>query len=126
MATITSTEAFDADQLDPDVAEQIAPLVDYIATTMQVIIPALQGGLGDKNMASRYLTVKGLSGTRRSISIEGPVSNVQLVRVVSQPETLVVCTGFNWWPTESGFDYVAEFSGEKTDRDVTLKVEFDL
>jgi hypothetical protein len=126
MAEITSNESFDPDELEPEVAEQLEPLLEWLAETMQVIIPALQGQLGDRNMSSQYVRAQATVGVRQSFRIDGPVSNVQIVNVVSQAESTVYYTGFNWWRTQDGFDYVVTYTGDKTDRSITMKVEFDL
>lgn len=126
MAEITSNEGFDSELLEPEVADQIEPLTEWLVENMTIILDALRGGLGDKNMSSQYVRVKASSGLRGSYSVAGPVSNVQVVQIVSQVDAGILCTGFNWWQSESGFDYIVTFTGTKLDREVILKVEFNL
>lgn len=126
MAEITSNEGFDSELLDAEVADQLEPLLDWLTENMSIILDTLRGQIGDKNMSSQYVRVKANSGKRGSYSVAGPVSNVQVVQVVSQVDSGILCTGFNWWLNESGFDYIVTFSGTKLDREVILKVEFNL
>ena len=126
MAEITSNESFDTELLDQEIAEQIEPLTDWLMENMSIILDALRGGLGDKNSSTQYVQVKAQSGVRESFSVQGPVSNVTVSRVVSQPDSGIYYTGFNWWKTQDGFDYLVTYNGTKTDRDVVLKVEFNL
>jgi len=126
MAEITSNESFDTELLDPEIAEQVEPLTEWITENLTIILDALRGGLGDKNSSTQYVQVKAQQGARQSYSVPGPVSNVTVSRVVSQPESGIYYTGFNWWKTQDGFDYLVTYNGTKTDRDVVLKVEFNL
>jgi hypothetical protein len=126
MAEITATETFDEEELDPDTVEELEPLLEWLNTNMQNIVSALRGELGDKNSRSQTVTVKTTSEIRNSVSVVGEVSNVSLSRIDSQIESPVYITGFNWWPTADGFDYVARFSGDKKDRNINLRVDFNV
>jgi hypothetical protein len=126
MAEITSNEGFDSELLDPEVADQLEPLLDWLTENMAIILDTLRGQIGDKNMSSQYVKVKANTGLRGTYKVDGPVSNVQVVQIVSQVDAGILCTGFNWWLTEGGFDYIVTFTGTKLDREVILKVEFNL
>lgn len=126
MAEITSNESFDEELLEPDMADQLEPLLEWLSLNFSTILDALRGQLGDKNSSTQYVQVKAQSGVRQSYSVPGPVSNVTVARVVSQPDSGIYYTGFNWWKTQDGFDYIVTYTGSKTDRDVLLKVEFNL
>lgn len=126
MAQISATDSFDEDELEPEMAEELSPLIEWLNVNFQNIVSALQGGLGDRNLTTQTFTVKASSGVRQSVDVIGSISNVQISRVESQPESNVVFSGLNWWPTANGFDFVAEFSGDKRDRNIFLRVDFDV
>lgn len=126
MAKITALGGFEPDDMDPDVVEQIQPLISWVNDNAQTMVAALDGNLGDKNMSSQRITVQTLSGAFGFYKIPGPVSGVSVVRVVSEPNNQVFCSGFNWWPIEGGFEYVVTYTGSEQRRAIILKVEFDV
>lgn len=126
MAEITATDTFDEEELEPDVFEQIEPFVLWVNENMQNIVSALRGNLGDKNTTSQVLQIKTESGIRKSVSVGGDVSAVSATRVDSQSDNPVLISGFNWWPTAQGFDFVCEFGGDKRDRTVYLRIDFNV
>lgn len=126
MAEITATDTFDEEELEPDTYEQIEPFVLWVNENMQNIVSSLRGELGDRNLATQNIQIKAENGIRKSVSITGKISNVSLSRIESQPESQILITGFNWWPTTDGFDFTASFSGDKKDRTAYLRIDFDV
>ena len=126
MALITATDTFDEEELEPRDADAIAPLIEWLNTNNQNIVAALQGGLGDTNFATQVLTIKADSNVRKSVQISGEISTVVISRVVSQSDSSVLITGFNWWPTSAGFDFQVTYTGENASRDVILRVDFNV
>jgi hypothetical protein len=125
VAKITTQGGFDSELLDAEVAEPLEPLLEWINGNAQIVSAALDGGLTAENMALEYVTLKASSGIRQSFKSQRLVQHVTLSRVVSQVDSGILATGFNWWPTVDGFDYVATYTGDKTDRDVVLRVEYE-
>lgn len=125
MAFISATDSFDTEELDPDVASDIEPFIDYCQENFQSIVNALQGNLGDINFSSIKRSVKCPANTLVFVADAGRVSNVTVVQVMAQPETLVLCTGWNWWKVQGGFQLCVNYTGEKLDRDVVIKVDYN-
>jgi len=126
MAVITATDAFDEEAIEQEDAEKLEPLLTWLNENMQNIVNALQGNLGDKNSSSRIVSVQTVSGVLEEFNIDGPVSNVTVVRLDCQPDSLLKVTGFNWWPKPGGFKFCASYEGEKLDRNLILKVDFNV
>jgi len=126
MAEITATDTFDDELLEDDVIEQLEPLLEWLNQNSQNIVGALQGNIGDKNLALKSIVVKCSSGIRQKVSIPGPISHVELSRIDTQVDDGSVVTGFNWWPTTNGFDFIANFGDEKKDRNAYLRIHFNV
>jgi len=126
MAEITASETFDEEMLEEDVFKDIEPLVEWLNQNMQNIVVSLRGGLGQKNFARQFIELKAYPGNTQSVTVVGQVLDVQVSRIISQPSSLVLLTGFNWWPTTKGFDYSVTFTGFKEDRNIILKVELNV
>lgn len=126
MADITATDTFDDELLEDQIAEDIAPLIEWLNTNNQNIVSALQGNLGDKNISVQPLVVKCSSGIRQSVKISGPISHVAISRIDSQVDSNEYINGYNWWPTTNGFDFIVFFEGDRKDRNAYLRVYFDV
>jgi len=125
MAFISATDAFDEDDLEPEVLEDIRPFIDYCQENFQSVVNALQGNLGDINFSSIKRSVKAPVNTLVFVADSRRVSNVTVVQVLAQPESLVLCTGFNWWKVQGGFQICVNYTGDKLDREVVIKVEYN-
>lgn len=125
MAKITATDGFDELQLEPEVVEAMGPFLEWINTNTQNIVSALNGNLTTENFAATFVEIKAVTGILKSVKTDRFVKHVSFSRVVCQASTGVIITGFNWWPSEEGFEFIIEYSGEKTDRNVILRVEYD-
>lgn len=126
MAEITATDTFDDELLEEEIKESIEPLIEWLNTNIQNIVSALQGNLGDKNSSTRAIEVKCSSGIRKSVTIDGPVSHVELSRIDSPIDSGELINGFNWWPTSTGFDFIADFGTDKKDRNAYLRIHFNV
>jgi hypothetical protein len=125
MAIVTASDTFDSEDLDPEVAEQIDPLIQWLNESMINVVSILSGGISGINLAAQYLETKGSAGVRNRVSTNRRVENVTLSRVVSQADGLVICTGFNWWPSAEGFDFAITFN-ETKENNIILKVEYNV
>ena len=126
MALITASDTFDIDLLDPEYAENLEPLVEWLNETNQNVVNALQGNLGDLNLSTQTVNLKVASGVRKFVRISGQVSHVAISRVISQPDSEILLTGYNWWPVAEGIEVIAEFTGETKERDIIIRIEFDV
>lgn len=125
MAKIYATDTFDEELLEPEIFEQVEPLVMWLNENMQNIVSALQSNLGDTNLATRTVQVQAYSGVKQTVKINGPVSHVAISRISSQPDSNVLIKGFNWWPTSDGFEFIAEWT-ENAAKTIYLRVEFNV
>jgi hypothetical protein len=126
MADITAVDTFDDELLDEELAEELSSLLEWLNSNTQNLVNALQGNIGDTNLAMTPIVVKCSSGIRKTVNIQGPVSHVELSRIDSQIDSNSVISGFNWWPTTNGFAFVAQFGDERKDRNAYLRVHFDV
>lgn len=125
MGLVTASDTFDSEDLDSEVSEQIEPLVTWLNENMINIVSLLSGGLSSANMAIEFIQVKAQASARNSVKTSRKVENVSFSRVVTQGDPGLVCTGFNWTPTQEGFEYAVTFS-TGTQYSVILKVEYNV
>ena len=126
MGEVTATDTFDPEELEPDVADDLEPVLDWLNTNTQNIVDILRGNIGDRNLATQTVQLKASSGVRQFFRVPGRVSHVELSRVSSQPDANIFMTGFNWWPASDGFDFLAQWSGETQTRNIYLRIHFDV
>lgn len=102
-------------------ADQIEPLVQWLNENMQNIVSLLNGQLSKTNMAEEYIQVKGSAGIRNAVSTAKKIDNVSVSRVVGT----ALHTGFNWWPTQAGFEFAVTYS-TGNESNIILKVEYNV
>lgn len=126
MTLITATDTFDEEELDPEVAQDLEPLIEWLNSNNQNFVAALQGGLGDKNLTTKTVQVSCESNVLKSVAEAASVSHVEISRVEAEPNTKLLVTGFNWFPTGRGFDFVVTFTPADRQRNVFLRVHFNV
>lgn len=126
MTLITATETFDEELLEEDTAEELSELIAWLNANMQNIVATISGGITDENMSTQNIFVKATSGMKQFVGVDGDVSDVQISRVLSQPDTQSTITGYNWWAVEGGIEFVVEWKNGSNTYDVQLRVNFNV
>ena len=127
MTLITATETFDEELLDDtELATDLEELIMWLNSNMQNIIAALDGGISDDNTTIQNVRVKATSGVKQFVAVSGNISHVDISRVISQPDTQSTITGFNWWLSTDGIEFVAEWKNGSNTYDVQLRIHFNV
>lgn len=127
MTLITATETFDEELIDnTELAGDLEELITWLNSNMQNIVSALDGGISDENTSIQNIVVKATSGIKQFVAVDGQVSHVDISRVISQPDTQSTITGYNWWLSTGGIEFVVEWKNGSNTYDVQLRVHFNV